>query len=248
MKISTAVKRQLAAAAVIGMAATTAEAVVTNVDLFNTTTAAITVNSGSGPATNTTAGPDILGGDREMILQLVSVTTPGNGSFAEVQGANGLLDFSQQATSQAVLTLQYDGVQNPADTTLQLGLGSVNFANGPENFLSVTIGSSESGASLLFSIYSNALGNKSTATLNIVAPINAPTDFLIPYASFVGGATFTDVDALTVQISGPPSLDITLDAITTSVPEPSTALAALGIFGAVGTTLRRRTRQVAATA
>lgn len=233
------------------------------IDLFSTSQDKLTdATTGDGGLSSsvTTAGDDILGGARDIYVELLS-----NGGVdtreASIGVGGGVLDFSVDTLSTGTGTVQWDG--NDGSIALDpTGLGGLDLS-GLTNF-EVTTLYSDFGYEFLINAYTDG-SNWTTISFSAHAVAVGPVVSYIPLAAFsnvalcgtVNPATdvnyitcgsgntapvdWSNLGALELVIDpngGTTSIDLTLDSVR-AVPTPG-ALALLGAgllgFGA----MRRR--------
>ncbi len=189
--------------------------------------------------------PGILGGERDVFLQRTSansgsISVDVDGSFA------GALAYASSPATTGSALMTYDGTDGASGINFT-GLGGIDLTQAGLNLginLSTT---SDNGASVTFTIYTDAT-HFSLFTVPVLAdPTFTFTDYFVDFASFVptgadGGANYTNVGAITVLLDGTsnPGTDIGIDYFAASVPEPAGSLLVLcaGLFWM----MRRRER------
>lgn len=186
------------------------------VDDFSTDQA-LTFAIGAGSTASSagsTAGADILGGERDMQVGVVA----GAVSSGEVTG--GAWNFSVAAATSGEGYLVYDGPDGLPDVADldATGLGGVDLTvASSQDALLVRVVSSDQPGTLIVTVYTDA-ANFSTFTQAI--PVTAvSTDFVLPFSSFSAasgtGADFTNVGAVSVFATGF-EIDLRIDRIATT--------------------------------
>jgi hypothetical protein len=185
----------------------------------------------SDPFTNAYLDPGILGGQRNL---LVDVDGTPKALTAVGTIGEGALDVNT-STPGAYIELGYLGVGGG-------GLGGVDLVDGTNTGIRLDFDFIDPAGAEFGILLGNGLG---TATFVDFLPTSVgPTSIFVPFSSFLiaGGFTFTSVDSLFVGFNvapiPAPGLDFTLTSIQATVPEPSTlalatfaglALAAYGL-------------------
>ena len=193
----------------------------------------------SGPTTafSVANGAGILGMQRDVELEL---TSPFGQADIEINGMAQPSRFKMDVgpISSAVVKVTWDGVDNLASVDFT-GLGGLDF-NALGDKLAIEVASNQLAAELKFTVWSNA-GNSSEFSLNVPAMVTSPQVFEMPFADFVGSASFSNVGAIQLEIDSmvPNDLAIDLFAIAgdpqgppSTIPEPTTmAMLLLSSFG-----------------
>ncbi len=189
----------------------------------------------SDPTTVTTASAAVLGGEREINIDVLGVSRA-TSAVGEIGGGTY---FSNTGSKGVVIDLIYDGIGagslGGADLVMG-GNGKINL-----DFLFLDAGNATSVSidvlatdSVGFATFSGSIGESAGAF-----------SYSIPFASFVpagGFGSFASINLLAFRINGlgTPNVDFELDQIK-AVPEPSSlALAGLALAGLVVAARRRR--------
>lgn len=197
--------------------------------------------SQNGVGTNTdtdTALTGVLGGNRELFIDLTSDPNPAGGSTSVF-------------TSTTRLSVSLNDSVDGTGGARYLALGGVDLTLGElltNAFFQATVVSADTNVTLKVDITDTAAQGGDTASFTSLPLING--SFVNQaFASFSNSANvdFTQVESIVLTLSGPTSFDaaISLLEITSTpnfgVPEPSSlVLAGLGMIGLVGFALRRR--------
>lgn len=252
--------------AALSLAGANAQAVSIPIDLFDTDQTALldaTTGDGGMSSSVTTMGSDILGGERDLFVELLS--NPSNLAFpATIQVAAGQLSFSVGSQATATSTVQWDGIDGSSALN-EVGLGGVDLS-GSTNFEIATI-FSDLGFEFVIEAYTDA--DNWTSISFSASGVAVPTTSFIPLAGFdnpalcglpmgflpagvnsitcggVGGNQTVDwgnlgaLQFIIDPLGGTTSVDLTLDSVQ-AVPVPSTlAIFGLGLFAA-GVVSRRK--------
>lgn len=167
------------------------------------------------PVGSSVAGPGILGGERDIRLDITACTI---GDLS----VNVTSYFHSQDSSVFGRSLAaWDGGDGNGLVLDPTGLGGVDLTQGfSQDAIELFIEDAETNAIIRFDVYTNA-GNSSQFTLSLPGGASF-ADFVIPYASFVtslgAGADFTNVGAVTMLIDGSArnGLDVTLTLLQTT--------------------------------
>lgn len=225
-----------------------------------------TINSGVGGSAST-AGADILGGNRDMFVSLLSGPV---GSAATMGVSAGAMTFGVSPGATGRGQIQWDGAVNTDEVIDFTGLGGVDLTQGGTmTALAFNINAANLAFDATITAYTDAT-QWARVSLNSGGPINNPTTFLIPFSLFTSpslcgainpfagvtqiqcGSLVADMTALGALVAdidpfgGTVSLDPTIDKFYT-VPEPGVlSLVGIGLLGFAA--LARRQRPVAAAA
>lgn len=261
MKITKAAKLHLAAIAATGLMAASSQAII--IDDF--TNGQSVIDTSNNPSTETkdvtsTGLSGILGGQREVVVQSTGGTM--GFSTSQVQIGGGQLGFYNSSNLSGHATLIYDGSDGTGPTpdvvgTIDYdGLGAYNLGQTGDFFkLSLTV--IDGSANFRISVYKNATDfsyYELSSALTALAPGGTTYEFLIPFTDFSTGAggsgaltggKFNPVGAVTLDLFGTAiGTDVTLAVVTAPAPEPTTAIAGIGLLGVIGSTFFRRNRKM----
>jgi hypothetical protein len=194
-------------------------------------------------------GGTILGGERELEINVVTPAPLPNPFSAVAVIGQGLLDFGADSSSRVVTTLLYDGADGiDAGGVMTNSLGLAN--------IDLTMGGTQTGIGLNFSavdaapglssiplqVIVTSAGGTATATTNIPEMI-IPGLHIVPYSAFNIQGPLSAATSVRFVFNGAPidqAIDFTLNNIAT-VPEPSTfALAGFAAVGLIAVVRRRR--------
>lgn len=214
------------------------------IDSFDVTQSVV-ASPVSGQQMDTVASPGILGGHRDLFLEVL-------GGFADAKfrsnpfslNDNLQLDLAAGVTGMAVAT--WDGIGGSTGMEPDLGLGSMDLTQGGifEGIV-VRLAVDQAGATQELKLLLHSGGESSIANVEFpVEPSVDPTAMAyVAFADFIGGADATSIDALQLVIDASmPSLDAQIDMIGLAgpasvdfavTPEPSSSvlliLAGLGM-------------------
>ncbi|HSL84311.1 MAG TPA: DUF11 domain-containing protein, partial [Thermoanaerobaculia bacterium] len=216
----------LLAVALLGAAAAPASAQVVIDEL--TTVQGPLADPGTSSSTATTAGTDVLGLDRDLVV----VRSAGAGTVtAEVTG--GELTFTAPASTTGELLATWDGQDADATALDPTGLGGVDLTDGgAQGGFRLVIEEAAAGTYLLVTVYQDA-DNVSRAA-RVLPAIGSQTAIFIDFAELVtapgalGPADLTAAGAITLLVGGAdtdPAPTLVLSQFETAPP----AVAALKV-------------------
>ena len=191
-----------------------------------------------------TADGDILGGQRDMLFDIIGSTTRLVGFSAEVNGGSLYYDGHTPGTA---AILQYDGL-DPDDTGSppalinSEGLGGVDLTDNGQLFLfALEFGSIDHPMDLEIDVHSGA----SSAIFSGTVPesVGTPLVFNVPFWDFTGDDVFGDATSIEFRFNplGAEDIDFQLNSLVVTAPEPSTMLIwGIGLIGLACRFQRRR--------
>lgn len=192
-----------------------------------------------------TADADILGGERDVLFDIIGTPTRLIGFSAEFN--NNLLYYDGHSPG-ATAILQYDGLDAdltaPPELVLSEGLGGVDLTDGGSLFqFSIYFASVDHAMDIEIEVHS-ATGVATYMGTTSARP-STPTALHAPFRLFTGDDVFTEATSIEFRFNptGVENIDFQLNAIAITAPEPSTiAIWGLGLTGVFGCAWRRRRR------
>jgi len=213
----------------LGVPAQPAYAAGVMIDPFDTTQADINAGANSTACGYSNPGvPDILGGERDVEVQNLSTF-----GTVTIEFYGSMYNHSQGNTVLGRSLIQWDGNDTPHSScpdTLSYGLGNVDLTvGGADNFIIKLVAVDVAGAEIRIHVYTD---NSSNFYYYNTGSLPASPQILhIPFTSFttIGSPSWSNVDAITVEIYGgnAPSLDLSIDYITTGTSTTAVTLAEL---------------------
>jgi len=213
----------------LGVPAQPAYAAGVMIDPFDTTQADINAGANSTACGYSNPGvPDILGGERDVEVQNLSTF-----GTVKIEFYGSMYNHSQGNTVLGRSLIQWDGNDTPHSScpdTLSYGLGNVDLTvGGADNFIIKLVAVDVAGAEIRINVYTD---NSSNYYYYNTGSLPASPQILhIPFTSFTttGSPSWSNVDAITVEIYGgnAPSLDLSIDYITTGTSTTAVTLAEL---------------------
>lgn len=231
------------------------------VDLFTTDQAYLVDKTlADGGLSSSVSGANILGGERDLYVELFQSNDPANRN-ASIGVSASWLNFSVDALANGTGWVQWDGADNSIALD-PIGLGGVDLTDGGvlTHFKVDTI-FSDQGYEFWVEAYSSATAWSRIKLLSHAVAL--PTTSFIPFAGFFacglgpgvipdvlgvecgagGPVDLTHLGALQVKIDpngGTTSVDLSLDNVTT-VPEPGVlGLLGIGLVGLAAVSRRNR--------
>ncbi len=219
-------------------------------DFSSPSPAAMFSLSGSGATSMLVkqTGDDIVGGERDVLLELL-----GGGSASLLVG-DDYLDMNSGGAAGAVLSLQYDGMgagdNDTAAGLLNNGGLAIDLSDGGENhlfqldFLMLDAGPGADAIDLVIEVSS---ANGTASFMGQIDESAGPSSYLIDFSQFQINGSFswsevTGIDFV-LNAGGQAAVDFVLDSLTVTVPEPTGMLLALpGLVVAAGLGYRNRQR------
>ena len=191
----------------------------TVIDDFNLGGADLNVTrpTSSGADVGSSSYSGILGGYRD--LALYSVTGP-DGRSAQLDTTGATLSLSNDTSVSSTARVAWDGSGGTGLVVDTDGLGSIDLTTGGVSGISLQVLSVDLNATLTFTVWSNSGADSSTAAHTFTGPVS---EYFFPFSAFSGSASFSDVSAMMLEITGPTSVDSEFDLIQTSPPPPSVA-------------------------
>lgn len=200
----------------------------TEIDSFNQTTQQVSDNTNDDtPVTLSVAAPEVIGGERDMFVNLTSSTGAIQLSANDVAlGLPGLLLFDSAGNGNGERRITWDGIDNDATSVDDTGLGDTDLTSDSDALgLQLQMGADLPGGQAVVRLYSNdnnsGTANRfSTATLVIpqTGGMVSQKEFL-PFTSFSpssgGGADFASIGAIELEISGAANVNGQADLIGT---------------------------------
>lgn len=238
------------------------------VDLFSTSQALITDSTTGNGGLGSTVGagdPTILGGNRDIFVELLTQSASAPASSAQISVLGGALSFSVGSLATGRAIVQWDGATNGNEILDVTGLGGFDLTNsGGANGFRIDTLFSDLGFAFEIQAYTSA--TQFTIINFSSSGVAVPTSSFIPFAGFTNAAfcgavnpvpgvnsitcgsgntspvNFASLGALALVVDplgGSISVDLTLDSVTT-VPEPgSVALVGAALLGLFATKRRR---------
>lgn len=199
-------------------AAVTAQPI--TIDSFSTNQSALTLTypPAGTSASSSASGAGLLGGERDIEINLTAGVIAGNTMTATV--SSGFFSYSQDATIAGSGEIQWDGADGSA-TLNPTGLGGIDLtAGGTQDALALNFAFDDLPVNVTIEVFTDA-GNASSLTLPAPGLIFSSTNFVLPYSAFTttlgAGADFTDVGAITLTLgSAVTAPDVVIDFLQTT--------------------------------
>lgn len=163
----------------------------------------------------------VIGGQRDLHIEYL--TGPAEATFrANPYGLNEVLEFDQSAGVVSVATVTWDGIDADMSTTPALGgLGGIDLTEDGSDAFGFYLGvdAAGDGESMIVRVYTGS--EVSTAAVDLTVTDGTASAFQrIPFDAFEGNASFSQVDAIQLQIGGlHPSVDAQIGAVGVTGPE-----------------------------
>ena len=183
---------------------------------------------------STSAGGDILGGDRELFIENL-----GPDGLVTAEVSSGTFKHSNPAGQNALGTslLRWDGADaNPGANELDMGLGGIDLTQSGNQIHLRVISADLSNSTVTLTLYTSLI-DFTSVVLNIPVTPPAAPDHYVNLSAF--GTNATNVNAIELFANGGANFDAEIDIIEV-VPEPGAlTLLGAGLLGA-GYISRRR--------
>ena len=193
---------------------------VQTIDTYDQTTQSVVANPGTPTDDDSTAAPEAIGGERDVLVNYTSGA--GNVTLNVNAFGSGQLTFSSDSGVVGNTTVQYDGVDG-STVLAATGLGGVDLS------------ASDSGAGLLLSTRGDTVGgtvqirvytdavNFSTSDPIAIPSAASVQDIVVPFSDFTAsggsGADFTNVGAIEIEITGVADLDVDVSVVESLRPD-----------------------------
>jgi len=156
-----------------------------------------------------TQSASILGGERDLILQ---VTSGAVGRVISTGVANGTWDVSAPSEANSVATMQYDGVDGSNNLNTR-GLVGIDFGQQNADSFRLSI-ITDIQTTYTLNVFGQT-GGQSTFNL-AVNPSSAFKTYFANFNQFTGNADFGNVGAFELVIGGGVNVDTNIDLVTLS--------------------------------
>ena len=190
------------------------------VDYFNSPVGGQSVSISDGVVgtsqNDVRTGLTVLGGSREVLLQLETIYNTSNSCSVAVNGATSVdeLVVSNGPNVDSVCKVTWNANSSGLNTDL----------SSDYEFQVLTL---HNDLPVAYTITMQTFGG-GTSTQTINTGLNYTGDLTFAFSGFTGGVNLADVDSISLNIQGGRSVDVSMEALVT-VPEPASAgLAALG--------------------
>jgi uncharacterized repeat protein (TIGR01451 family) len=205
------------------------------IDDFSTNQSSLTLTypPAGTSASSSVSGSGILGGERDLQVNLSGGVIAGNTLSAVV--SSGFLSYSQDATISGTAVVQWDGTDG-SPTLSPTGLGGVDLTvGGSQDALLLAVFFDDLPINITFQVYTDAT-HASQATVSLPGLLFSSTSFVVPFSAFTPtlgtGADFTNVGAIVMQTgSSVTAPDLVIDFLQTT--STLTALQTVALFNDV---------------
>jgi hypothetical protein len=214
----------------IAHVAATGAAWAITIDDFTTDQATQTLTYPTGTTSaSSISGTGILGGERDIEVDLTGGSIVGSGISAGVAG--GMFSQSQDATISGISRIVWDGTDG-SPAVNPTGLGSIDLTTGgTQDAFLINVAASDSTFSATLAVWTDA-SHASTLSFQLQGPVASPTPFVIPYAAFsplVGtGANFAQVGAIVLTVMDNSASRLALGPFQTTTTLVAAKTVALG--------------------
>jgi len=190
------------------------------IDDFSTNQAAqtLTFPPAGTSSSSSVSGAGILGGERDVEVDLTAGVIAGNTMSATV--SSGFFSYSQDATISGMGKIQWDGTDG-SPTINPTGLGGIDLtAGGTQDAFLLSVFFDDLPVNIVIEVFTDA-GNASSLTLATPGLLFSATGFVLPYSAFTTtlgtGADFANVGAITLTLgSSVTAPDVVLDFLQTT--------------------------------
>jgi len=170
-----------------------------------------------GSISSSISGEDILGGERDLEVNISKGKTPGNRLGAGISA--GVASFSYGSSVAGSVKITWDGPDGDAVTLDPVGLDGLDLtADGRQDAFLLSVELDDLPTTLEIQVYSDG-ENSSSYSLSLPGAIYSSTQYVIPFSAFTAelgeGASFGDVGAITLAVSADKPLDMMLSSFET---------------------------------
>jgi len=190
------------------------------IDDFSTNQSALTLTfpPAGTSASSSVSGAGILGGERDLQINLTAGVIAGNTETAVV--SSGFFSYSQDATIAGNGVLQWDGTDG-APGLNATGLGGIDLTvGGTQDAFLMNVFFDDLPVNVVITVYTDA-GNASALSFSLPGLLFSSTNFALPYSSFATtlgtGANFANVGAITLSVGSTTTApDLVIDFLQTT--------------------------------
>jgi uncharacterized repeat protein (TIGR01451 family) len=206
-----------------------AQAIIVDSFSTNQATQTLTFPPAGTSSSSSVSGAGILGGERDIQVNLTAGVIAGNTMSASV--SSGFFSYSQDATISGTGQIQWDGTDGSAAVN-PTGLGGLDLtAGGSQDAFLLNVTFDDLPVDVVIEVFTDA-GNASSMTFTLPGLVFASTNFVFPYSSFTptlgAGADFANVGAITVTVgSSTTAPDLVFDIFQTTSTLTATKTVAL---------------------